>query len=440
MRGGAYSAPLLVIAFLLLFSAYVAPSLNQPVLKLSAGEERVFEIRSLEDYELVFDFHLTQFSGLAPAFELWLSEDATIKVFACAGPKAKPGVYLYLSGKETAGSPVLVYPGSWFRLVITSVGDKTTVELVALNDTWLAPRVELVPSLYKQGLAYDGRVWYYTATDMIFRLKPDGTVDDYNDFPIPPELMSEGYFHLGDPDYYNGHLLIPVEKRGYVKPAVIALYDAKTLKIVKYAYTPQDHMPWLAVDDKGYVYSSEFSPASEVYVYRLSDVGEGNYVEPVRVIKLSRELKGVQGGVVYEGKLYVSVIGWNVYVIDLETGEVSELFKVPPMYEMEGIEVCKLSDGTLFHVLVNTFQEENVVYHYARFSKGDSLKLFELEGKVRLSPKIKVKARLPMKLVPPKVVEAKAEEGLPALPLTVAVIVALAVVAAILFGRRRARR
>ena len=424
----------LVAALLIL----VLASLNaaQPVYELAAGEGRVFEVRVPESYELRVDFNLANFSGLTPAFELRLSEEAVIKVFACAGPKPRPGVYLYLGGKEVGGRAILPYPGSWLRLVVSFSGGKTFAKLVALNDTWLAPRVQLVPSLYKQGLAYDGKVWYYTATGMIFRLKPDGSVDAYNDFPIPPRLVNEGYFHLGDLDYHEGLLLIPIEKKGYVKPAVIALYDAESLEIVRYAYTPQDHMPWLAADNEGFVYSSEFSPASEIYVYRLDDVGKGNYVEPVRVIRLSRELKGVQGGAIYEGKLYVSVIGWNVYVINLESGEVSELFKVPPAYEMEGIEVYKLEDGTTFHVLVNTFQEENVVYHYAMLSKGSAVELFELEGEVRPSTRISIKANSPLKLVPPTVVEPRAA-GLPVQPLALIGAVAAIVVGVVLARKMR---
>ena len=414
----------------LVLAMLAALVLAEPVEELGANEEKSFSVEVTRDFTLSLDFALYNFTSIKPSFEL-ASGDVKVKVLAGPGPKPRPGVFLYVGGRRVGGREVLPYLGSWFRLELTSTGGRTLARLITLNETWLGIRVEFVPSLYKQGLAYDGKVWYFTATGMIFRLKPDGSVEAYNDFPIPPRLREEGYFHLGDLEYFNGLLLVPIEKKGFVRPAVIALYDAKSLKLIRYAYTPQDHMPWLAVDEEGYVYSSEFSPATEIYVYRLEDVGEGNSIEPVRVVKLSMPLKGVQGGAVYGGKLYLSVIGWKVYEVDLETGVVKELFRVPPMYEMEGIEVCKLEDGSTFHVLVNTFGEENVVYHYARVEPGFSLDLFEVEGEVKLASEVRVKAYTPMKIANVKSMKARVAPRIPPYAFMAAAVAAIAVTAAV---------
>ena len=379
---------------------------SQEVLELGKKEEYRLEIEEVKTYEFSLDFKLEKYTAITPSLEVDLNRDQVLKIFACSGPRPKPGVYLYRGDDLIAENPLLIHVGYWYRLIVRSDGKKTTVEMITLEDS-IVGYVEIVPSLFIQGLAFDGEYWYYTATSMIFKVDKNGKIVDYNDYPIPKELREKGYFHLGDPEYYEGLLLIPIEKEGYVKPSIIAVYNAETLQLERYAYTSQDHMPWLTVDDEGRVYSSEFEPVSEIYVYSLEEIKEGNEIKPVDVIKLNKPIQGVQGGAFYNGKLYFSVMDRKMYSVEPEKGVVEKLIDLPVVHEMEGIEVCELEDGTLYHILVNTWGEENIVFHYRKAQSGESIKLFEIEESIPIGPVVKIRAGTPLAIKEPRVEELK---------------------------------
>ena len=127
------------------------------------------------------------------------------------------------------------------------------------------------------------------------------------------------------------------------------------------------------------------------------------------VIELDRPLRGVQGGAFYEGKLYFSVLDRKAYSVDPGIGVVEELIDLPVVHEMEGIEVYELEDGTLYHILVNTWGEENIVFHYRRIRSGESIKLFEIGESIPLGPVVKIKAGTPLTIKEPRVGEVEAE-------------------------------
>jgi len=397
-------------ALLLLSILLTMPLLvqSQEILKLEKEEEYSLNLEDkIEKYEFTLDFKLEKYTAITPGLEIDLGS-AVLKIFACSGPKPKPGIYLYKGDDLIADNPLLVHVGHWYRLILHSDGITTTAEITALDDS-IVGYVEIVPSLFIQGLAFDGEYWYYTATSMIFKVDKNGKIVDYNDYPIPKELREKGYFHLGDPEYHEGLLFIPVEKEGYVKPSIIAIYSAETLQLERYAYTQQDHLPWLTVDDKGRVYSSEFDPASEIYVYSLEEIGEGNELEPIDVIELDKPLRGVQGGAFYKGKLYFSVLDRKAYSVDPGKGVVEELIDLPVVHEMEGIEVYELEDGTLYHILVNTWGEENIVFHYRKIRSGETIKLFKVGEGTPIGPVVKIKAGTPLMIKEPKVGGIKTE-------------------------------
>ena len=402
----------------------VLPVFAQPVQRLESGEEYVFDVgEELERYVFTFEFVLEKYSAFTESFKVDLGGGLTVEVYSCVPPRPSPGVYLR-AGEAEEKVHVLLIPGERYRFVISCDGSSTEVRIEALEEGW-ALRSETVQSFFIQGLAYGDGKWYYTATSMLFRVSEKGEVEDYNDYPIPGELAEKGYFHLGDPDYYEGLIVIPIEKKGYVRPAIIAIYDADSLKLVRYAYVDQDHAPWVAVDHEGYVYCSEFH-ATEIYVYRLDDIGQGNKASPVRVVELRGKLPGVQGAVYVDRFLYASVIDWYVYRVNLETGDVERLIPLPKMYEVEGIEYAETPDGAL-HVLINTFSDKyNLVYHAFKVEEGDVLAGIKLDSAYPIGPKVVIKARQPLEITQPRVEKVKEEIPVEILAVTALVVVIIA--------------
>ncbi|RLF01480.1 MAG: hypothetical protein DRJ59_05955 [Thermoprotei archaeon] len=397
----------------------------QPVQRLESGEEYSFDVgEELERYALTFEFVLEKYSAFMESFKVDLGGGLTVEVYSCVPPRPSPGVYLRVGGVEEE-APVLLIPGERYRFVVSCDGSSTEVRVEALEEGWVL-RSETVQPFFIQGLTYGDGKWYYTATSMVFRVSERGEVEDYNDYPIPGELGEKGYFHLGDPDYYKGLIVIPIEKKGYVRPAIIAIYDADSLKLVRYAYVDQDHAPWVAVDPEGYVYCSEFQ-ATEIYVYRLDDIGKGNKASPVRVVELKGKLPGVQGAVYVDGFLYASVVDWYVYRVNLETGNVERLIPLPKMYEVEGIEYAETPDGAL-HVLMNTFSEKyNLVYHAFKVKEGEVLAGIKLDSAYSIGPKVVIKARQPLEIAQPRIERVK--EEIPVEILTVATLVVVIIAA-----------
>lgn len=171
--------------------------------------------------------------------------------------------------------------------------------------------------------------------------------DIYSVYPaIPEDLRSKGYNHIGDIDYFNGIIFAPLEDVYYRKP-VVALYNASNLSFIRViGPLPQSHMPWVALDSKGHIYSSEFSNVGEIKVYDMS----GNLIQ---TIELNATLQRVQGGcILYDTYLFLSTDdgGDWIYAVDIVTGIVQRIIAVKNPYEGEGIE-CK---GTNLFFLVGT--------------------------------------------------------------------------------------
>lgn len=49
-------------------------------------------------------------------------------------------------------------------------------------------------------------------------------------FAIPKILRLKGYDHLGDPDYFNGKIYVPLEGKDRRKVPLVIVYNAKTLR------------------------------------------------------------------------------------------------------------------------------------------------------------------------------------------------------------------
>ncbi|RLE62842.1 MAG: hypothetical protein DRJ38_08900, partial [Thermoprotei archaeon] len=182
---------LALLLFLFMSLALFMPIQSQEVLELGKKEEYRLEIEEVKTYEFSLDFKLEKYTAIIPSLEVDLNRDEVLKIFACSGPRPKPGVYLYRGDDLIAENPLLIHVGYWYRLIVRSDGKKTTVEMITLEDS-IVGYVEIVPSLFIQGLAFDGEYWYYTATSMIFKVDKNGKIVDYNDYPIPKELREKG--------------------------------------------------------------------------------------------------------------------------------------------------------------------------------------------------------------------------------------------------------
>jgi len=219
--------------------------------------------------------------------------------------------------------------------VLTYLSLRTEVK-VETTGVFKVDKVEevRVNTLYYQGLAEGGGYWYFSDRMALFKVegfdKPIATL-----YPaVPDELRSEGYDHIGDVDYFNGYIYAPVEDVNYEKPIVI-VYSAADFSVVKViGPLPQSHMPWIALDSEGRMYSSEFSDVNEIKVYDP----EGNLVE---TIKLNVSLQRVQGGCIYGDKYLILTTddgGDWIYAVNLETGVVTKICAVKTPYEGEGVE------------------------------------------------------------------------------------------------------
>lgn len=204
---------------------------------------------------------------------------------------------------------------------------------------------------FRQGLAASGDGWIFVTNKTIYRT--DGSFVQTEDLQdaIPPDLASQGYDHLGDPDVVDGVIWVPVERpdKDEARQAT-ARYDVETLEVIDWFEVEQHHNAFVTVDADGVVYSADEFGDDAIVRYRVVD-GEVEQLDP---LPLSRFVDRIQGGDVAGGALWLSTDDERngVYRVDLETGEVTEVGSAPPVDgEGEGIDAADGDPATL-HVLV----------------------------------------------------------------------------------------
>jgi hypothetical protein len=208
-----------------------------------------------------------------------------------------------------------------------------------------------------EGISHDDTHWYLTQLNILYQVPlsqrlggdikdPDGRyrIQLYN----VPELA--GFKHFGDISVYQKsptekYVLVPVDHGGG-QPATLALFRAdETLAYVDSAPFPgqDEDAGWVAVDSKGYVYSSKqdapcsgSSSQSCLRKYRVTWPGAGTRLslEPVAEIPLLDatgapiRLSTIQGGVVTPSdRILYLTSGWTcdsvntgLFAFDLESG------------------------------------------------------------------------------------------------------------------------
>jgi hypothetical protein len=216
-----------------------------------------------------------------------------------------------------------------------------------------------------QGLTTDGEYFYTSgsltgiSTSGLAKWNMEGFVV-LADYTAMPKDYRENLNlnHLGGMSYYDGKLYVAVEDSEDNNPYLMT-FSAETLEFLEAYEMPQELLqgsfPWCAVDaENGYIYCSQFNDVNEIFVFDLETI------EYSHSIKLSEQITRIQGGEVYEGKLYLSYDAKEgntdyILTVDLENGEVNTLFarNIPAKCgnEAEGITVYPMENGSLVHVL-----------------------------------------------------------------------------------------
>jgi len=200
-------------------------------------------------------------------------------------------------------------------------------------------------SLFRaQGITTDdsGHFWFSSLMSIVETSSLFGRVTMGNLFAIPYSLFKKGSNHIGDLSYADGKLYAPVEdSKRYANPHIV-VYDSNNLKMIKKVQLPtslqKDGVPWVAVNSEDRVlYSSEYTDMDHINVYDI------NSIAPKGEIKSTILLHSVQGGKVHNGYLYLTALGaeefeFSIYRMNLQTGEVIEVAKLPSgLLEVEGL-------------------------------------------------------------------------------------------------------
>jgi hypothetical protein len=181
-----------------------------------------------------------------------------------------------------------------------------------------------------QGVALTDDWWFITQEDRVWRFPKDGElarVDPDDDAVRSAGIPSAGVDHLGDCDYWQGHLYVAMEG---TNPARIGVFDDELEFVDSASVDVQGTSnPWCAVDPlTGLLYSSAFE-TDHLVAYEQSLEHDGLDLRPCRTVPLRTEdghpleLERVQGGVFTPGgQLYLTVDcrDGGVLGVDVETG------------------------------------------------------------------------------------------------------------------------
>lgn len=212
------------------------------------------------------------------------------------------------------------------------------------------------------GLTHDPDHWFITQRDMLWKIPVTHGLNEVDcgdagvacqRFDDWPTLRANGFCHMGDPEYYQGFLFVPMEGGDFdgcpdqsaTCPAV-AVFSADDLRYIDFAclnleptWDNQKHdAPWLAIDPGGILYSSDFAQVSPLFTYAVAweTLKTKHQLHLLRLFDVYlRDESGafvavndVQGGVISPSgdRLYVTAgtgdvsrPGHGIHVFDLST-------------------------------------------------------------------------------------------------------------------------
>jgi hypothetical protein len=257
---------------------------------------------------------------------------------------------------------VLVLIGTLVTIFLDAGEVTSSSEVELVNEKCVVLEKALISG---QGITTDGEYFYTSGsltgikTSGLAKWDKDGFVVLADYTAMPKEYREKlNLNHLGGMSYYDGKLYIAVEDSEDQNPYLMT-FSAETLEFLNAYEMPQELLegsfPWCAVDaENGYIYCSQFNDVNEIFVFDIETI------EYSHSIKLSEQITRIQGGEVYEDKLYLSYDAKEgntdyILTVDIKTGEVKTLCErnIPAKCgnEAEGVTVYPMEDGSLIHVL-----------------------------------------------------------------------------------------
>jgi hypothetical protein len=204
---------------------------------------------------------------------------------------------------------------------------------------------------FSQGVARTKDGWIFTARFQIVRVDEDFEIVKENRRPIPSELITEGYNHVGDIDVVGKLIYAALEQGDYSRgEQVTAVYKVKNLKLVDFVRVPQNENSFVTIDpDTMIAYSFMDFGGQALLRYDVE-----NDWEPLDPIPMSLFVDRVQGADIAGGYAWLMTDDATngMYRVDLETGETVNLGSAGHVEgEGEGIDATDLSSG-LLHTMV----------------------------------------------------------------------------------------
>jgi hypothetical protein len=266
-----------------------------------------------------------------------------------------------------------------------------------------------------QGVTNDGKNWYITQDRYINRASITRDLKSMDNVGfIPPDLLTIGYSHLGDLDYHEGNLYIPLEGQESGLDAKILVFNT-TIAESDPVYTtsafvtpPHKQAPWCAINPlNGHLYTSD-SHSNFLYVYERKFSGSGELLltmlgkfELFDKKGKNLYLRRIQGGVFSKnGHLYLvsddtdSHEASGIHAFDMITGRrfLHKFVEYDPYEtylgfsepeELEGIDIWDLDSGVSpsirgqIHLLMvdNDPSIDDIYFKHFRVSTGDENKI-----------------------------------------------------------------
>jgi hypothetical protein len=221
----------------------------------------------------------------------------------------------------------------------------------------------------QEGLAASDRAIFMNGKNTLAVLDDSLRLLARNADVIPAALRAQGYNHMGDADYWEGQLLVPLERDSYTN-ATFAWVNASTLQmsVASAVQTAQAHMPWAVADaNASLAYSSEFDNVTEILCYTLPGLSLAKRLQ----LRGAAPLMAVQGGAMWEGMLYLvssdKATQQPLWRVDLGSGDVQLVMATATGMESEGLAFVELQAFGLglMHFTANDGLVNGALWNYS---------------------------------------------------------------------------